>query len=311
MAAAHVAGVVSLLLSFPFDPPELASDDVEALLLLGSQDISPLHWDPLTGWGRVNAELSINSFHGPGRKLFHFTDSGSSEEISHGTDPLGIWAVSPAPGYDPGFYPFVEKIEVLKWVEFPHSFVGTIAVPDVWGRGAATTGYPPVGEGVPNAGFVHYSLGFCEVVSSTQVGAWLRTYVYRYHDEWGATIAWFPCAPENITWGYSVLGDVEPTSVHDSMTNTAAGGVRLGVQSPTHGLVRYTVLLSHTMNLEVDLFSAAGARVATMHTGQLPKGSHSLEWRPQGREERLSAGVYFVRVRTATAETVRKVLFLR
>ena len=61
----------------------------------------------------------------------------------------------------------------------------------------------------------------------------------------------------------------------------------------------------------MKVYDVAGRAVRTLDPGELPAGDHVVTW--DGADDsggRVSAGVYFVRLRSATTERTRKVTFL-
>ncbi len=78
--------------------------------------------------------------------------------------------------------------------------------------------------------------------------------------------------------------------------------------NPFNAAVHVQIGVPHQEAVRVEVFDVLGRRVAVLVDEELPPGFHRLVWRP----ERAAAGLYLVRLRTATGTTaVRKVLYLK
>ena len=157
LAAPLVSGAAALLLA---RYSTLENDDVENILKLTADDISPDGRDDETGYGRLNLRRALTALDPPS-VFASGVAPGTSRVIDHGHGfqfyGLGIpnW---PPPG---GCVPFptggcdMSLLEVQQDVTFQVQFS---SVPDVWGRGRISSGLSPYGS--PN-----YGVGFCDVVS--------------------------------------------------------------------------------------------------------------------------------------------------
>ncbi len=84
------------------------------------------------------------------------------------------------------------------------------------------------------------------------------------------------------------------------------------VPNPTYGVSRVRYRLWDDGPVTITVFDAAGRSVRDLWDGMQTGGSHELAW--DGRDDRgvrVSAGAYFVRVRTASSEVSRKLLVVR
>ncbi|NNF05326.1 MAG: PKD domain-containing protein [Candidatus Eisenbacteria bacterium] len=66
-----------------------------------------------------------------------------------------------------------------------------------------------------------------------------------------------------------------------------------------------------TEKASVRVFDIAGRQVKTLHSGALPKGSHSVFWeRTNTHQERVAAGVYFITLETPGQRYTKKIVAL-
>ncbi len=70
--------------------------------------------------------------------------------------------------------------------------------------------------------------------------------------------------------------------------------------------LRLTVELPTAEELRVDVYNAAGARIASLAHGAFPAGIHTLTWTPK-----VSSGVYFLKVRAGNHQISHKLVVLR
>ncbi len=64
--------------------------------------------------------------------------------------------------------------------------------------------------------------------------------------------------------------------------------------------------------VSLAIYDVRGSRIKTLVEGPFPTGRHSVQWDGRNeRGERVSSGVYFVRLRTAGAKMTRKLVLLR
>jgi hypothetical protein len=131
--------------------------------------------------------------------ISQWTSSGGGT-ITSSTGNYSVHFVG-ATGLATGNY-IVKRHEVQKAVTFPNSFC---QVTGAWGRGVGTSGWS---QANPN-----YGEGFCRVVPGTltTTGVTLRTFVYEVVNVLGQSLGWYPAAPGNVTFAYTVLGVPTPS----------------------------------------------------------------------------------------------------
>ena len=191
MATPAVTGIVSLLKGYN---STLYNDDIERIIQLSADDKYTPGWDNQYGYGRVNAKKALDYLRAP-YLLDHYTATGGTDLGASSSYTMGIYG---ATGLVDGNYS-VKRHEVQRYVTFPDR----IEI-QAWGDGAATTGWANV---TPNM-----TMGWCDVVPGTltNYSATLRTYVYEVYSG-GYFIGWYPCAPNSVSYTYTVLGKPVPS----------------------------------------------------------------------------------------------------
>lgn len=186
MAAPHVSGLASLLKGYNIN---LDNDDIEWIIRYSADDVDNPGFDNNTGYGRINAKRALSYLQSP-YVLQRLTTTGGSiysTAVGVGVTFLGV------PFRVDGKYT-VNRLEVRATVNIPASNCGI----RVWGRGVKTTGYRE------EHGYC-YGEGLCDVVATTTTTATLRTYVYKIHNAVTNTDTYYPRAPQNVTFAYSIL----------------------------------------------------------------------------------------------------------
>jgi len=110
--------------------------------------------------------------------------------------------------------------------------------------------------------------------------------------------------PDTVTYG--VFSAVEhPLAVPAALLT--------GGPSPFHTETRFTITLSHSTPMCLDIYDSAGRRVRALAGGVLAPGSHAVRWDGRNDAGALSAaGVYFGRLETADGPVLaRPVLLIR
>ena len=194
-ATAHVAGVASLLLSYN---PNLWNDDIANILRKTAIDGYEVGYDEEYGWGRIDAGKALKYISTPNVIEQETIGNGYVHEVKEIT--LAIYNY---PGLPSLFVGFGYQKEIRKDVNFNQSFTTVV---DAWGRGAASLGFPSAESINPNYGGELYS-GVVEG-SITPTGMTVRTFVFELWDYGGSYAGYFPCAPEEATMAYTVVGSI-------------------------------------------------------------------------------------------------------
>lgn len=263
-AAPHVTGVASLMLGYK---PSLEHEDIENILKLSSDKVrtdvytyNSSGFNSQMGYGRINARKALDFLRSP------YTLQQRSE--TGGTD-LG-------PSSLPNIIFIGTTNSAMQRHAFVHEVRRTVTFsptqnPIVWGRGAATTGAKTE---IYNGQQYLYDMGWCEVVPGTvtATSAVLRTYCY-YVIPPLAPAYWYPTAPANVTFNYTVLGtpiplsaDIEgPSCVNKGQSGTWTAFVSGGTGSYTYSWTRNGVFVGSgaSVTLTVNLNFTLGLTVTS------------------------------------------------
>lgn len=204
MAAPHVTGIVSLI----HDYTDLRlSDEFEEILKKSCDPAYGPGYDELSGWGRVNANSALELVTFP-QEIYRYESSLAEPYQQSYTYPyiLTCWDWPSLPGS--GNY-MVRRYEVRGDVNFEDD-LGThfgntpILVPTGY-----FSGFEPTPYGVAN-----YGVRYCKPDPNTLDGngATLVTYVYEVWslDPDPIPYGFVPCAPEDVTFQYTVIGNAAP-----------------------------------------------------------------------------------------------------
>jgi hypothetical protein len=190
MAAPHVSGIISLLKGYN---SMLYNDDIEQIIRLAVDDKGTSGWDQFYGTGRVNAKKALDFLRSP-YALEHKSSSGGSTYSSTSKYNAFLFGVT---GLPDNLYKVI-RYDVRKSVNLTPTYLNTM----VWGRGVGTNGLSPEN---PN-----YGMGYCDVISYTNSTATLRTFVYQVWTINDTYIGYFPATPANVSYNYTVLGQIPP-----------------------------------------------------------------------------------------------------
>ncbi len=198
-AAPHVAGLAALLRSVN---PNLHPEDVQGIIRASADKVgqgalvNPYNYDAKgynenVGFGRINAGRAMEMVSGfGGNTLTQYNATGGASVGNTGTMTAVFF--NPGGGLATGTY-VVKRYDVRKTVNFP-----TVSA-YVWGRGVgATNGW--------SAANPNQQVGFCNVVSNTNNSAELQSFVYEVWSIGGRYLGWYPCAPDQVNFAYTVVG---------------------------------------------------------------------------------------------------------
>ncbi len=205
MATPVVTGIASLLKGYN---PNLYNDDIEQIIRISADDKGDPGWDQYYGTGRVNAYNALNLLRAP-YQLSQLSSYGGSYYANTASYTTVIYGAS---GLADGVY-IVERHEVRKNVSFsPRTSI------NVWGRGVGTVGW--------SAASPNFSMGYCDVIPGTvtNTSATLRTYVYKVWNIAGQYLGYYPAAPANVNFNYTILGVPAPLTATMSGPDYLASG---------------------------------------------------------------------------------------
>jgi flagellar hook assembly protein FlgD len=161
-----------------------------------------------------------------------------------------------------------------------------------------------------------YQIGYCrpllETISST--GCTFETWVYELKNPiTGATIAWYPCRPNQVVFAYTVLGTTCASVETDESGPVAqpAGSIRV-LANPTRHDVKATFTIEQPGETRMEVYDVKGTLVRCLDCLYLEKGSHAVVWDGNDRNGRpVSPGVYFFQVTSIQGSMKAKVVRLR
>ena len=157
-------------------------------------------------------------------------------------------------------------------------------------------------------------------VTGNGIGATFPQYIY----DWGDMAT--PGTTQTSTHTYTAAGnyllcmyyvDLTDTSCNDmactpvvitavGINDHSAATVNIAaVPNPFNSEVTINLTLATSEMVDVAVFDITGKQVASLKNGMTAAGTTVLEWKPTG----LSAGVYFVQVRTSNAVLTKKIIY--
>ena len=138
-------------------------------------------------------------------------------------------------------------------------------------------------------------------------GTLLDTATYEYRD------AAAPAGGADYWLAAVTLGGSEAWFGPATLAATAASGIRLAVQSnPFHPGSTIAFTLADARAAELVVYTVSGRQVATLASGILGAGNHTLRWDGRGADGReVAAGVYVMRLRAGNLSRTEKFVLMR
>lgn len=307
-AAPLVAGVAALLKSYQ---PELTGEDIEQVLKLTARNLHApaTGFDAEHGYGFVRAGLALDEI-APPRLLTHFSATP--------TDPYSIGPLIIAdssatllqrtfvgvPGLPSETYVTqCRRYRMTAGIFFPFAYA---QAPRIWIRSATTEGWR---DTVNFNAF--YEVPWARAFGVTETNALVETYVYRIlkADDPNVTLGWFPVEPSKARIDFTLLG------IPASTTNVAIGppapASLVVYPNPVAARARFALTLESGGPVRARIIDVAGRHVSTLLDAVIPSGSYDFTWDAVNHSGRRSAaGVYFVRIETASGITTRRFALL-
>jgi len=162
--------------------------------------------------------------------------------------------------------------------------------------------------------------GLSVSVTGTGTGAAVPQYVY----DWGDATS--PGTSQTSTHTYASAGTYTICMVYVDITNTACNDSScaavtvsaVGISDPSAATLNVSavpnpfgseVTINLTLNqsemVEVGVYDITGKQVATLKNGMMAAGLNVIDWKPAD----LSAGVYFLQVKTNNALLTKKIVY--
>ncbi|MCA9728360.1 MAG: T9SS type A sorting domain-containing protein, partial [Candidatus Eisenbacteria bacterium] len=102
------------------------------------------------------------------------------------------------------------------------------------------------------------------------------------------------------------------TDVPDPILDAGGLALRPAHPSPFRGETLVTFDLPAATEIELGVYDAAGRRIRSLFAGRAEAGTQTLTWNGRDdRERALASGVYFLRLRTANATRVQRVVLVK
>lgn len=291
MAAGHVSGLAALALS---EDSTLGVCDVEGIISAACKDIQTdpqggedlVGYDQWSGHGRIVADSTLYFLRSPYVRLCCSCQGGTSMSATGFLD-LTFCGDGPLDG------DYFGKRHLVRCSAVYGGSAPAGAVPHVWGRGVeGSTGWSAT---APN-----YQTGFCRVVqgSQTGTGCTLESYVYEVWTPEGQYLGWYPCRPEEVIFGYTLLVPDASTAALDR-PDAVSGLPWLGLRSANPAAGRTTVAFEVPRDEAIGLriYDVEGRLVRCLVAGKAERGRHSVEW--DGLDtggHRAASGIYFCRL---------------
>ena len=322
----------------------LHCEDVQGLLMISALDLKfktrrtindlrvpvtdTTGYDAVTGYGLLKADQAMIFMQNP-YELRHYTATGGT---SVAQDIVPTFAVqAPAdnslPLVPPGIYANVTRHTVHKTVSLAQATGKDWEIARSWGRGGyETTGWSAAQPlDAQSNGVGVYQTGYCRVRGDCEPNAagnmrdisWcadnitLETYCYEIDTDGDGAKEWYPVAPQNVVYRFTVWGRGTPLSVEEDRERRPAGirrrcESRLLLGAP-YAVVHYTT--SRPGPVSVEVYDAIGR---LMYLGQRdvwgePGGEMTYSIPMAG----LASGRYTVVVRSARAAGAAPVIHLR
>ena len=324
----------------------LHCEDVQGLLMISALDLNftPVRtifddrvpvtdttgYDAITGYGLLKADQAMIFMQNP-YELRHYTATGGTSMVQ---DILPNFAVqAPADNspslVPPGIYMNVTRHTVHRTVSLAQVTGRNWEVARSWGRGGyGTTGWSAAqpldaqsnGVGVYQTGYCRV-LGACEpnAVNNMRDISWctdnitLETYCYEIDTDGDGTKEWYPVAPQNVVYRFTVWGRGTPLSVEEG-ERRPAGIATIAVRCESRGLLGAPYAIVHyTMSrpgpVSVEVYDAIGRLVYSR--GRDVWGEPGVEMSLSIPVAGLASGRYTVVVRSAHAAGAAPVIHLR
>jgi peptidoglycan/xylan/chitin deacetylase (PgdA/CDA1 family) len=291
MAAGHVSGLAALLLS---EDSTLCASDAEGIIAESCKDIQVdpqggeglVGYDDWSGHGRIVADSALILLRAPYTRL-HGSCQGGVSVSTTGFLDLTFRGAGPLDG------DYYGKRHLVRCFASYAGGAPPGAVPRVWGRGLeGSTGW--------SAATPNYQTGFCRVVEGTQTetGCTLESYVYEVWTPQGEYLGLYPCRPEEVVFGYTLLVPGAGSAVPGSPgLDPDLPRLSLPTGNPAAGRATIALNLPRAQQVQLRVFDIEGRQVRCLFAGRADRGERRVEWDGLDSDgHRLAPGVYVCRL---------------
>jgi len=300
-SAPHVTGVAALFLSYVNNhidkPNNLAPEDVEHILENYSTDLLPTDYDEYNGWGRINANESMQKLKLPNYKVRHF-----QQTVSNGTATLYetgkiIQFPEGIPGLAIANYTGTSDVYKLT-VTVNHTIPNTENVLDAWIRNSSSDnayGYTGV--------ILNPHMNSAKLESYDENSATLSCFIYKVkiYNNIGQFIGdyWFPNSVNN-KFAYS-LHTYDPTVGIDKIEGNQNYII---YPNPTKKIINIKYTLKEKTNVLFTLFDIHGKKIYEVNQNNLTFESNYF----QINMTELEKGIYILKVQTNSTIINKKII---
>lgn len=343
-ASPMVAGTAALIASQLYDTygEHSLHEELEALIIAGAvetqADIVEGH-DKYYGHGFLNARNSM-AYTNPDRfRRGRFTVSGldgdsvtfhGTKSVILGTAGEYITVVSPlGDTLVDGEYSDVQVYKAIKTVGLHGQYTGDSVLVAGIGHGLPAESFQS--NGWANGDSIKFadSLGtlfekavlfrdrYCiaTLLPSDQIQ--LSAYFWRFPLSPIDTV-WAPFDPTDsqneVSWAYTVIGKVDPTSMPASDLNDPKGQIQIfeTIPNPFNPSVEVQYHLAEAGVVDISVFDITGRRVRLLHHAMVEPQFRSIAW--DGHNDAgqpVASGTYFIKINTANTQKTAKITLVR
>lgn len=297
-AAPHVAGVSALFLSeHNIDngyPNNLAPEDVEYFLENFSTDILPAGYNQETGFGRVNATLSLERLSFPEYYVFHA--GGQSSPLQTTSAGMSVFVANNTNGVAAGNY-------VADRYQVTYNFLDILppgqTVVDEWARYSSSVG---VSAANPISGDTWFN--YSSTINQNVVSVSTTTFCWHIlTNSIGQTIdKWIPAPPSQLKTSYSIYIE-DPNSTAGIEEELLEDGVTV-YPNPSEDQITIDYSLTDATDVKLEIFDASGRIIATHNMPNQPSGKQSLTI----SVSHLADGLYICNLNIGVNKISRKII---
>ena len=185
-SAPHVAGVAALMSSYISNhsekPNNLAPEDIEELLEKYATDVETLLYDDYTGYGRINAGLTLQKIALPNYEVKHYSIEFENSSALLYQSNVSVFLAEDRDGLPSGYYN-CDVYKITKEIDVSQPIGRNIL--DVWVRNSSSTMFGP-DLSIPEVNI--------KIVSWNQNKVVIEGYIYQIKDNgiFSYLNKWFP-----------------------------------------------------------------------------------------------------------------------
>ncbi|MEX1192399.1 MAG: S8 family serine peptidase [Brumimicrobium sp.] len=297
-AAPHVAGVTALFQSEHSTnngyPNGLAPEDVEYFFENFATDLPPAQYDQATGFGLVNADLSLASLSFPDFYVFHA--GGQSSPLQTVASSLNVILANNVNGVAAGSY-------VADRYQVTYNFVdilptGQTAIDD-WTRFSSSIG---VSAANPISGETWFN--YTPTINQNVVSVSATTFCWHIlTNTFGQAVnKWIPAPPSELKTSYSLYVE-DPNSTASVDEENLEEGINI-YPNPSDDQITIDYNLSENTDVHLEILDATGRKIATHEMQNQSVGKQSLTV----SVSHLSNGIYICNLNIGNDQISRKII---